>query len=230
MKRSVFFILLVIPALALPARGGIFGRKTKVSPEQRVPQLIAIVKTDTSEAKRAEAAAELRDYDARAFPDIVPVLMDVLENDTKPSVRREAAFALGRIRPIIPAVGHALQQAASKDPSLRVRIQAWSSLKIYQLNGFSNRMKEQSTPATPQGITTAEPPLADAPTVQTKQPGPTKAPNPIIVDGPPVQKRPAVTQPASAPPPSSRISNPAEPRPIPQQIVDEGPILTPPPK
>src|SRR5262249_148092 len=74
---------------------------------------------------------ELRKYDPQTFPDIVPVLIDVLGSDAKPSVRTEAAQTLGKLRPISQAVGQALEQAVAKDSSMRVRRQAPSSLPPY---------------------------------------------------------------------------------------------------
>src|SRR5437016_3258888 len=100
MRRYLYLILLVVPALALPAQGSIFGKRAPTTPDKRVPELLYVVKADADEGKRAAAAAELRDYDAKKFPDMMLVLMDVLQNDTKPSVRREAAISLGRLRPI----------------------------------------------------------------------------------------------------------------------------------
>src|SRR5947209_19796062 len=91
-------ILLTTGALTLPASAGIiFGKKTKPNPAERVPQLIVAVKTDKDESKRLSAAEELRQYDPAAFPDIVPVLIDVMMNDDKPSVRSEAAERLGKM-------------------------------------------------------------------------------------------------------------------------------------
>jgi hypothetical protein len=89
-------MLLALPLLAtLPAlasAGLFFGKKApKPDPATRVPELIVTVKTDGDENKRAEAAEELRQYDPAAQPDIVPVLIDVLLHDAKPSVRAEAA-------------------------------------------------------------------------------------------------------------------------------------------
>ncbi len=112
--------LLILPALVLlplsaPA-GFLFGKKaTKPDPATRVPELIVIVKTDGDEGKRAAAAEELRQYDPTAQPDIVPVLVDVLMHDAKPSVRSEAAASLGKLRPVNPQAGWALEQAVAHD-------------------------------------------------------------------------------------------------------------------
>src|SRR2546422_7571382 len=109
MKGYLYLILLVAPAIALPAQGGIFTYKPNTArpkPELQVPALLYIVKADPHEAKRAAAAAELGEFDVRLFPDIVRVLVDVLEHDVKPCVRREAAITLGRF-PVTPIAGKA---------------------------------------------------------------------------------------------------------------------------
>ena len=104
--------------------GIIFGRKTKkVSPNERVPQLIAIVKTDKDESKRARAVEELRKFDPLTFPDIVLVLLDALAKDPKPVVRAESAQTLSKLRPVSQQIGLALEQATAKDGSWRVRLE-----------------------------------------------------------------------------------------------------------
>src|SRR5207248_11771888 len=93
MRARLFLTLVLLPAVALPAPAGIlFGRKSrKPNPVQRVPELLSVVKTDKDEHKRARAAEELRNYDPAAYPAIVTVLVDVLQNDRTPAVRAEAA-------------------------------------------------------------------------------------------------------------------------------------------
>src|SRR5262249_31497626 len=126
MRWSRFPLALgVLAALAVAAQAGIFfNKKPKPKPAERVPELIVTVKTDKDDHKRAAAAAELRQYDPKAFPDMVPILVDVLLHDANSGVRLEAAQSLGRIRPISQEAGWALEQAASKDDSMRVRMQA----------------------------------------------------------------------------------------------------------
>src|SRR4051812_16673620 len=81
----------VLLVCAAPSHAQIlFSRKPKINPNQRVPELIVIVKSDTDERKRAAAAEELRDYDPAVFSEIVPVLADVLQHDKKHNVRLEA--------------------------------------------------------------------------------------------------------------------------------------------
>jgi HEAT repeats len=134
--------------LTLPVQAGIlFGRHAKTNPAERVPQLIVTVKTDTDEDKRASAAKELRDYDPAANPDIVGVLIDVLQHDAKPGVRAEAAQSLGKLRPVSQEAGWALEQA-THDSSIRVRLQARTSLMGYRLSGYHSPPKEGETVAT----------------------------------------------------------------------------------
>jgi hypothetical protein len=105
-----------------------------------VPQLVIAVKSETDESKRASAAKELRDYDAAAYPDIVPVLIDVLQHDPKAGVRSEAVQSLAKLRPLSSEVGTALEEA-TRDPSFRVRWQARSSLMSYRMSGYHGTPK-----------------------------------------------------------------------------------------
>src|SRR5262249_39491260 len=134
----LFALIFAAPA---PAQW-FFARKTKANPTQRVPELILLVKTDPDERKRAQAAEELREYDATTFTEIVPVLVDVLANDKKQSVRSEALTSLAKIRPVTTLAGQAMERAAAQDESLRVRWQAKSALPKYHLAGYSARKNE----------------------------------------------------------------------------------------
>lgn len=156
--RALWLVpLMLLPALAGPNYAGIFfGRKSKkITPAERVPQLLAQVKTDGDESKRAAAAQELRQYDPGQFPMIVPVLVEVLLTDSKPVVRAEAAQSLGKIRPVSQQAGAALDQALANDASMRVRLQARSSLLQYHWSGYRSARKDDLAPQT------KEPPLAD---------------------------------------------------------------------
>jgi hypothetical protein len=104
-----------------------------------VPELIVLVKTDADERKRAQAAEELRDFDATTFSEIVPVLADVALHDKKPNVRFEAVTSLARIRPVSQLAGQALEKAAAEDDSLRVRVHAKAALPKYYLAGYSKK-------------------------------------------------------------------------------------------
>ncbi len=151
--------LILLPLLAGSSSAGVFfGRKSKKpTPNDRVPELLAIVKTDGDESKRAAAAQELRLYDPNQFPLIVPVLVEVLLTDKKPAVRAEAAQSLGKMRPISQQAGMALEQALNNDSSMRVRLQARSSLLQYHWSGYHSTRKDDLLPQT------KEPPLADDP-------------------------------------------------------------------
>lgn len=156
--RALWLVpLVLLPALVGPSYAGIFfGKKNKKpTPNDRVPELLAIVKSDGDESRRAAAAQELRQYDPVQYPMIVPVLVDVLLTDKKPGVRAEAAQSLGKMRPISQQAGMALEQALNNDSSMRVRLQARSSLLQYHWSGYHNARKDDLVPQT------KEPPLAD---------------------------------------------------------------------
>ncbi|MGH7225567.1 MAG: HEAT repeat domain-containing protein, partial [Gemmataceae bacterium] len=143
--RALWLIpLMLLPGLIGPSYAGIFfGRKNKKpTPAERVPALLALVKSDGDESKRAAAAQELRQYDPSQFPMIVPILVDVLLTDSKPGVRAEAAQSLGKIRPISKQAGMALEQALGNDSSMRVRLQARSSLLQYHWSGYHSVRKD----------------------------------------------------------------------------------------
>jgi hypothetical protein len=190
--------LLVAAALALPAPAGVlFGKKTKPTPAERVPELIVIVKTDKDESKRAAAAEELRQYDPAANPDIVPVLIDVLLNDAKPAVRAEAAETLGKLRPVSQEAGWALEQAEEKDNSWRVRTKARYVLMTYHWAGYHTDPKMKDGPAVPNPKD--QPP--DKGKVATPAPGanPT-APNKTTPDKTVVAPAPGAPKSPAAPP------------------------------
>jgi hypothetical protein len=233
--RALWLVpLVVLPALSGPGYAGIFfGKKNKKpTPAERVPELLAQVKSDGDESKRAAAAQELRQYDPGQFPMIVPVLIDVLLTDSKPVVRAEAAQSLGKIRPISQQAGMALEQALSNDSSMRVRLQARSSLLQYHWSGYRSVRKDDLVSQT------KEPPLADdksPPIINTTTLPPAKdrfAPQPTEglratsgtrtappVSFPFVPLRTTRNEPPLAPPPAN---------PTPAPPSDGGPELTPP--
>src|SRR5438105_2608466 len=124
-------------AVAAPAPAGLFGKRKKPDPAQRVPELVQVLKADRDDRKRSEAAEELRQYDPGQFPQIVPALVDALQTDPKPGVRIEAAHTLGKLRPVSQPAGQALEKAAGHDASLRVRLQARTALMFYHMAGYS---------------------------------------------------------------------------------------------
>jgi hypothetical protein len=234
MKYRLLLTILLAAALARPAGAGIiFGRKGKKppTPAERVPELIVTVKTDGDENKRAKAAEELRQYDPAAFKDIVPVLIDVLLNDKKPAVRAEAAQSLGKLRPVSQQAGMALEQALAKDPSMRVRLQARSSLLQYHWAGYHGGKKEGTAileskeppladpHAFPPAINTTSPPPAGERLVPQAVPTPPAAPSTPTPLPPPAQTREPPTAPSApagtrplppGPPPSQAPAPPAE--------------------
>jgi hypothetical protein len=138
---------------------GIFKKTAKVNPSTRVPELLNILRTETNDRKREDAAEELRNYDTKAFAEIVPVLVDLALNDPKAGVRLEAVESLGKIRPITQQAGWALEQVIDKDNSMRVRLRARSLIVQYYLAGYRSGQNPET--GFPKGIKTEEPPLAD---------------------------------------------------------------------
>jgi hypothetical protein len=225
--RSLLVVLLLLALASRAPAGIIFGRKApKPTPDERVPELIGIIKTDGDENKRLDAIAELRQYDARAFPNIVPVLIEVLLTDKKPIVRAEAAQSLGRLRPVYQEAGQALEQALHNDTSPRVRLQARSALLQYHWLGY------HSGQAPPPANAGKDPPAPPAGNTSAKNP--TQLPGPAA-NLPPI--RPQPVQPSRYPPPAPRPTT-AEPplAPVVPPAVTPGPkpiqgspLLQPPP-
>jgi hypothetical protein len=242
---SVLLAGILVAWSAAPCEAQLFGsRKSKTPPQQRVPELLAIVKQDKDSHKRVDAAEELRQYDSGQFPEIIAVLIDVLQTDASPSVRIEAATSLGRMRPISVPAGQALEKAASGDSNLRVRIQARTSLTYYQLSGYhAPKTKDVPTGPALKGGSTEEPPIAAGQQDQwwkqgqPPQASPTgyrplpSAPSPSktvpVVDGPPQGQH------QTPPPPQPTVeTNPPPLAPTPPMnwvpAREEGPSLTPP--
>jgi hypothetical protein len=229
--------------LASPAWAGPFSflRKNKqpaqtapTAPAQpQVPELIQTLKADPDAGKRAAAAEELRQHDTKAYPEIIPVLIEAAQRDAKPEVRLSAVQSLGRIRPVSAEVGRVIEQVVSSDTAMRVRLTARTTLAQYQMAGY----RSGQAPAGPaQPGSTNEPPLAEP------QDGPALNPPPLpppVVDVPPspqpyaqpLPKGPALypAQPSVAPQPPtpSRLSPTPNPRPSPtsQHGPADGPPL-----
>jgi hypothetical protein len=189
-RVAMGMVLAIILAWAAPAPAQwFFSKKAKANPTQRVPELILTVKTDPDERKRASAAEELREYDARTFTEIVPVLADVLLHDKKQTVRSEALTSLSKIRPVSNLAGQAMEKAAAEDESLRVRWQAKTALPKYYLAGYLSR-KTDPPPAKPKQ--TEEPPPA--------QPRPAQGTDTLRVQAPPPPPFPRPLPPGVATP------------------------------
>lgn len=204
MKRLVGILLLAaFLAFAHPAEAqSIFSRKPKANASARVPELILTLKTESDERKRASAVEELREYDAATFSEIVPVLVEVLQNDKKLNVRLEAVNSLARIRPGHPMIAPAIEKAAHDDESWRVRWQAKTSLTKLQVAGLVTK-KTDTAPKK----TSNEPPLADP------------TPNRITIE-------PVPTPMINVPP----TANTSVPRPLPKNVVPSPATTTPAPK
>jgi uncharacterized membrane protein len=227
MKRyRLLLFLIVVPTFALPAPAGLFfDRRPKPIPAQRVPVLIGQVKTEQDERKRTAAADELRQYDPRAFPEIIPVLIDVLQSDPGAGVRLQALHSLSSFRPVSQEVGEALERAQANDKSLRVRVQARTTLISYHWSGYhaAPRVSGQSLQAPPTVIVgtpkLTEPPLA---------PDPAPAAAPAIVAAP-MPSPPIITAPMPIAPP---VAGEARPLPVGPATTpptpDQGPELVPP--
>lgn len=139
------------------AAGGFFSKPAKPKPAQeRVPELIALLRGNPDESLRADAADELRQFDPAVFPDIIPALIDSLLTDKKAGVRAECASSLSKLKGVHAKVGQALEYAMANDPSMRVRLQARSSLFTYQLSGYRSTGKPTAM------VQTTEPPIASA--------------------------------------------------------------------
>jgi hypothetical protein len=121
--RPVLTILLA-GLLALPVRADDKKAFPAPSQEQQVLALVNQVQNDLKADKRAAAAEVLHNFDGAQFPEIAPVLIQVLERDSDPNVRKEAAKSLGKIKPTCPETLDALNRAAEKDPVLKVRMAA----------------------------------------------------------------------------------------------------------
>lgn len=230
--RRFFLALGFVGMLAGPALAGIFfGKNTKPNPAERVSQLLVTLRTDADENKRTNAAKGLSEFDAKAFPQMVPLLIDALKHEQKVGVRVEVVQTLGKLRPISQEAGMAIE-AALGDPSWRVRWQARQSLLGYRISGYRSPPKpeEVSSPA-PSGSKQNANPVPSTPAVKrglfstAPKNGPTLVPNETP---PPPLADPKPATPQSGPlPRTSPIPVPV-PRPNqqpPPAPSEEGPDL-----
>lgn len=203
-----------------------FKRANKPEPAEYVPALIKTLQTDPDERKREVAAEELREYDLKSFPDIMPALVEALKNDPSSSVRLEVVSTISKLRPITQQAGYALEQAVASDNSFRVRASAKASLVQWvAFNGYRQSRTADTVPNQ-----TEEPPLA-APATGTaplpKSPilsAPKDKVEPMLPP-PPLMPSPSVTKPSSSRslfPLFSRSNKPDS------KASDDGPTLNPP--
>lgn len=216
--RTLLLAGLLAAALATPAPAqGIFGKKkptNKPTPAERVAELLVTLKTDQDLSKRESAASELRQFEPKTFPEIIPALIETLQTDPKPEVRREAAESLGRLSPVSQQAGWALEQAASKDSSWRVKSQARLSLTWYRIKGYrSNGKPTEDLP----------------PELELAKPGQTAPPlPPPVAPVPKVPARPGLLPSETAPPPLAMPPS-LLPRPLPEGPKLDGPAKNPAP-
>src|SRR5688572_20003656 len=133
---ALMLFITFLVAWSAPATAQLFKSKPKAPPAQRIGELLVQAKSDPDERKRAAAAEELRDFDAKANPEIVSILADVARTDAKPGVRQEAIESLAKIRPVSIIAGQTLERAAAQDDSWKIRWQAKSALVRYQMAGY----------------------------------------------------------------------------------------------
>ena len=206
-------------ALAVPASAGPFRRAPKPDPAVQVPALLETLKSDKDERARARAAAALDEFDGKAFPDILPALAAALASDPSASVREDAALAIGKIRPITPQAGYALEQALASDKSIAVRLKVRTALFQYRILGYFGGSPDLS-------VQSSEPPLAagtptgSATTILRPTPTPAPfSPTQAVPTPTPVGPKPTPaqsTEPPVAPPAPTRlveIPAPTSPKP-----------------
>jgi hypothetical protein len=224
MHRCGFILAVFVSALTVsPSPAGIpfFGKHTKPNPNERVPELLNLIATSNDEHKRSTAVEELRQYDVAAFPDMIPLLLEVLAKDPKPAVRSEAAETLSKLRPVSKQVGKALELAQNQDPSMRVRIQARHALLHYHWSGYHSSKKDD-----PLVLQTNEPPLSAGAATGLGGLRPTSSTSLKPMDNPPTAPNAA-----TAPPKTniwSRLKpSSAEPAKSKMPAQDDGPRLFP---
>lgn len=235
MRQRLILVGLLAFVFAGPVQAGIFRKSPKPDPAVYVPALIQTLKSEKDERGRVAAANALRDYDAKAFPEILPALIDALANDSSTSVRAEAAESIGRIRPISTQAGYALEQAKANDKDLRVRIAARTALLQYRVLGYFVGVKDDLM------VQTAEPPLApetgeksaSGATVLRPTPSPMPVVGPVAPPTTPKLGGPGLPAPAVRPNPQTGeppLANPAAPAPtVTAQPRSAPPIITIPP-
>lgn len=148
--RRELFTMKSLPWMALAAmlftssslQAQIFRRRSDAAdPARRVPELIVSLRTDKDGKRRAQAAEELRNFDAAVFTEIVPALAVAAEKDESVAVRLEAVSSLGRLRPVNDIAGGALERIAAHENHLRIRLHAKATLFWYQRAGYDGKTK-----------------------------------------------------------------------------------------
>lgn len=203
--RLISTALALAALLSATADAGIFTRKPKPD-SQKAKQLVDTLRSDSAEAKRSAAAAELRDHDPKANMDVLSALIGALQRDASASVRTQAAVVLGEIEPYSAQAGLALERTAEGDRAPEVRTVAREALWKYHLNGYKSQYFQERV-----HFQTAEPPLAKTSTIKRTA---LTEPQPGVVIG---------ATPAAPPtPPKPKLL----PAPVPTSIL---PSMVPPP-
>ena len=204
--------VVVAVSTAYPAQAQLFSRKIRLN-NMQVPELIVTARSDPDERKRVAALEQLREFDVKTYPEMIPSLIEVMLKDARPGVRMEAMHSLARIRPVTPAVGQALQQTAQNDDNWRVRMQTRTQLWMTGYHGGNgNAVNNQQT--NPNAPTTAEPPLANTTAINKPAPPVNTPPANITAITKPAPQPINVPTPAQAQPPTA---DPAFFRPLPSR-------------
>lgn len=229
---------LAVSAPQAPAQGlNIFKRRSKsdAPPATKVKQLAENLRTSPDEGKRKQAAEDLREYDPRSNPDLIPALMAAVQKDPVPGVRATAAESIGKLKPVSQPAGLTLEAVAQADPDAGVREAAKQALWQYHLNGYR---PPTTGPLAPQS---SEPPLAAKP---VSRPGATPPPTasgfrPITnsvgkglffpqTPEPPLAKPKAAPAPAKEPAKLPAVLPPPQPASqVPQPMPPAAPAATP---
>src|SRR5690349_12411334 len=100
--KHTLLVLLVLLSAAVPAQAQILPNifKRRPEPQPNVPELINQLQGADQARSRSSAAHDLRQYDPKQHPEVIRALIYSLEHDMNPSVRAEAAQALGRVDPV----------------------------------------------------------------------------------------------------------------------------------
>ncbi|HMP60522.1 MAG TPA: HEAT repeat domain-containing protein, partial [Gemmatales bacterium] len=218
-----------------------------VDPHRRVHELLQTLRNDPKPDRRENAAFNLRSFSAEVHFEIVPALIDSLQQDSVPAVRRAALQSLAEIQPRSAEVLEALEHAAEHDDSWRVRQSARWAKRGYQVPTEQPKATPAPTPAMVPKASPTQP--AEAPArfrlfpflSSSPTPAPTAAPVAIPAQAAPpaaspspakrlgslfdwLKRKPAETAaPTPAPPP------PQAPPPAPPPGTFEGILKAPPP-
>jgi len=104
--NQLTLLVLALACMPLPGQAaeidfgfGLLKRiQKKTDPATRAKELTKQLTTDPDEGKRKTAAIELRDYDPRQHPDIIPGLVAALQKDPAPAVRITAVETLNKLK------------------------------------------------------------------------------------------------------------------------------------